>query len=333
MSLPDAPRGRRWLHRDNSLSSRRHGEFPVSPRECRRTSESSKNLSSRSPSGRKHSRSRNPSTSPPRACRDKTLESNSDAVSDNKPDDVNHEPQQTSKDHLTPSEVITQYPVGSDAKGKGRANSLQPFVQLNSISEQQPSLSDRNQSIRGHVPRTAETINIAATTRRPPRNKSLLESVKAHLAMNGSGSHKRFPRDHDLPSIDSLNIPEDPLAQMSTPFEKRSSAQKERPPARLSLNQDDGVPKRGQRAMSANLSSPESRTRLLIPLNHEKSQESQESSHLEHRETSFPTVYLSHVTISSRPDLDVKEASLRTQAQLRARLAAEKRLIEASGKP
>lgn len=145
-----------------------------------------------------------------------------------------------------------------------------------------------------------------------------------------SGSHTRLPRNHDLASIDSLNMPEDPLSQLSrlTDPSNDTSAQKELsmaynkgPPPPLSLNQDKNVPEQGQRAMSANLSPPESHTRLLSLLNREKrqAQDSQESSHLEYRET------------SSRPDLDVREASLRTQAQLRARLAAEKRFTAASG--
>lgn len=341
--LPDTLHGRRWRHHDKPPSYRSHRGYR-SPRERSQTPQSSENSSPRSQSGRKRPRSCDPSTSPRRA-------SEINKASDPNPGHVCY----------TRADAVAQHLVGSDVKGKGRADSVQPLVKPNPASES--SNLDYNQPV--YVPKgrpIAQTIDTSTTRRLAPRKKSLLESVKAHLAMNGptsSGSDSHGLRDHapsntpgDKPTLLSrLAYPRSPglLTHSSTvkdgpngdaplklstiTVEKPSSVQKE---ANLAYNKEThapnqvGIPAQGQHSITAN-SNPH--TKLL---SREKMQadDLQGSFYSEYAESSLPTsISSSHIPVSSPADLAVREASLRTQAQLRARLAAVKRLTTASEKP
>jgi len=77
----------------------------------------------------------------------------------------------------------------SDVKGKRKASGDNDVVAEQAVPELEPGLTSDLSDPRPHVPVDSNEISSnPKAPRRPPRNKSLLDSVKAHLAGNSGSS-------------------------------------------------------------------------------------------------------------------------------------------------
>ncbi|KAJ3512589.1 hypothetical protein NLJ89_g3434 [Agrocybe chaxingu] len=360
-----------YSHRWNGPSSSRvpHEPWPPARQSTRRErSRSSDRSNSWSPSGRRY-------TPPPRDEREASWSSNRQYVGQDTSRDHSHNVRQphscrvdpermdstpcSSRREPTNSRPPSPRTYSTDLKGKQKADG--PMSPPKGTSDHEDSRDRELNLERTPPPIQADDASAnhganRAPTKftRVPRNLSLLDSVKAHLAANlGSttGTIVNATRQQDcqrsstssqhaaeqVAHSDSNSIPS-LLLRMSGPFPSSTSSFATTPtaselPSGLAIPadreiadsqdataSDERLGQQSSTAEDASLSALEARARLLARLNREKRQ----------AEVSTPSGYSAGPSGPAvlQEQAKEKEAKLRAKAQLRARLAAEKRLAD-----
>ena len=216
---PDIEQSRRWrqppsprVNHDPSPSSEENKR-----RRTRTRSRSSERSASWSPSGRRYSPPTNPNNShhtsahkgndngSPHPPKDLSGPSNGHGHHCNnmslgadmrKPsyDDGYSREASDSGTHISLPSPVTEVKLNfsvrhSDVKGKRKASGDNDVVAEQAVPELEPGLPFELSDPRPHVPVDPKEISSnSKAPRRPPRNKSLLDSVKAHLAGNNGSS-------------------------------------------------------------------------------------------------------------------------------------------------
>jgi len=216
---PDIEQSRRWRQPPSPRVTR--DPSPTSEEDNRRRTRarprSSERLASWSPSGRRYSPPTNPNNfhhasaskgndksplHPPKSlsgpsnghghhCNNMSL--GADMGKPSYDDDYSREASDSGT-HISLPSPVTEVKLNlsvrhSDVKGKRKASGDNDVVAEQAVPELEPGLTSDLSDPRPHVPVDSNEISSnPKAPRRPPRNKSLLDSVKAHLAGNSGSS-------------------------------------------------------------------------------------------------------------------------------------------------
>ena len=219
--------------------------------------------------------------------------------------------------------------VASNAETKERAAASQLISAA--LSEDGSNLQMDSFSDTPSNPPTAELL-VSTAKMRLPRNKSLLESINAHLGRNTHGVELAPTGSRrGLTGISSRDRLSNPTGGM--PFSLSSVPDSNQPEILRKkgdspLDPPNSCQERQDKQESANADMTlEGRARLLARLNREK-REAELRTDLPGSSYSRPfgQEQSSRSSTTSLTDLEEREAKLRGQARLRARVAAEKRL-------
>jgi hypothetical protein len=312
---PDLQRSHRWRHVPDQPSSLLDYNRSRSP-SCRRRSRSSTQSPSRSQFREPYYQDRVLQTVSPSAVSGGELETNLSIDFNVQAHDRNkYEIRKVSCSGRSPMPTSrrTPSPVAKSAKGKER---MVPITgRLSSENCSSSNHADLNTRDNGEI--TTER----ALKPPPPRNQSLLETVKSLIIKNGVESRGLKLAPTGSRHSDATHDTAVPLARFSDP-EARSLL------ARLSDPQSPsiGLPSAGGELSTESiaLDTMEARARLLARLNREK----RLVCETEHARSELET----HGSTAPPPDLEAKEANLKVYARLYSRLAAEKRAVSVSQK-